>query len=364
MKKIYFVILLIFCFVIHVQAESEIPEPAGALVTDAEETETEPCSDAGGESIEELYELIAELKSELAERDRTEPQTEPSTQPPTTVNMSTPRLMAAEYTVENGYVTPDDTAKLTVLFRNTNKKRGVYNVKFTLTDPSGELIPSGTGTAYVAAIGAGQDYTFETMLTAACTVAVGLHDLMLTAEYEDDRYASYTSADTIRVEVRQPARLSFDGAVLPAKAVQGDTVTMTVNLMNTGKSALYNCKVDFAVEGLSSGGSAFAGELAAGESRPAAANLRVSSEKTGKVKGRVTVSYEDAYGKLYTQTADVETVIEKKVETAVAPREETKQRSLWWLFFGAGVVAGAVPALAVPAAIRTAGQRREDEKRL
>ena len=364
MKKVYFVIILIFCFVIHVQAENEMPEPAGELIADAEEAETEPGSDAGGASLAGLYEMIAELKSELAERDRTEPQTEPSTQPPTTADGSSPRLMAAEYTVENGCVTPDGTSKLTVLIRNTNKNRSVYNVKLTLTDPSGELTPSGMGTAYVAAIDAGRDYTFETTLIAACTAAVGLHDLTLNAEYEDDRYASYTSADTIRVEVRQPARLSFDGAVLPAKAVQGDTVTVTVNLMNTGKSTLYNCKVDFAVEGLFSGGSAFAGELASGESRPAAANLRVSSEKTGKVKGRITVRYEDAYGKLYTQTADVETVIEKKVETAIAPREETKQRSLWWVFLSAGAVAGAVPALAVPAAIRAAGQRREDEKRL
>ena len=316
------------------------------------------------EALSDLYDVIDGLRRELAERDQTEPPTERPTQPETTADRSAPRLMVTDYSIDTGFLSPGTQGKLTVNLTNTNRKRAVSNLKLTLTDDSGELTQEGMNTRYVGGLDAGKTYVLEVLLTASHSAAVGRHSLTLTAEYEDADFQSYSASDTLCVEVRQPARLSFDGAVLPAKTVQGDTVTVTVNLMNTGKSALYNCKVDFAVEGLSSGGSAFAGELAAGESRPASANLRVSSEKTGKVKGRITVSYEDAYGKPYTQSADVETVIEKKVKAAAAPQTETKKNNPWWLFLCAGAAAGAVPALAVPAAIRAARQRNEDEKRL
>ena len=287
------------------------------------------------------------------------------TVPETTADTSTPRLMVTAYTVENGYVKPDGAAKLSVTIKNTNQKRGVRNIKVSLSDPSGELLPDGMGTAYVSRIGAGASYTYETTLSAAYTAAVGRHELTLSMEYEDDTYMSYIASDVLRVDVRQSVKLDFDGAQLPVKAVQGDTISLSVNLMNTGKSRLYNCKIDFDVDGLSAGGSTFVGEIEVGESKAGTANLRVSTEKLGEVHGKITVSYEDDYGKVYTQSADVSTVIEKKVEVAAAAQpEEEKKNSLWWLFLLLGALGGGILGFGIPFAVNAAKQRKEDEKRL
>lgn len=66
-----------------------------------------------------------------------------------------------------------------------------------------------------------------------------------------------------------------------------DTVTVPANLMNTGKSPLYNCSIDYQIEGLDSGGTTFLGEIPAGQNKIGGGNLRVSKETLGDVAGTI-----------------------------------------------------------------------------
>ena len=289
---------------------------------------------------------------------------EPETEPLTTADRSAPRLMVTEYSLDTGFLAPGTAGKLTVTLKNTNNKRAIFNLKLTLSDDSGDLIQNGMNTRFVNAVYAGGTYTLEAELTARHNAAVGRHSLMLTAEYEDGEFQSYSSSDTLYVDVRQAAELSFSGAELPAKIVEGDTVTVTLTLMNTGKAQLSNCRADFDIPGLIGGGTAFGGDLAPGEGKAVSANLRADSEHIGETKGKITISYEDEYGKTYTKTADVSTEIEKKVEVAAAPVEEQKKTLPWWLYGSAGILLGGGAAFGVTYGIFTAKQRKQDELRL
>ena len=289
---------------------------------------------------------------------------EPETEPPTTTDRSAPRLMVTDYTLAPEYLSPGNTGKLTVTLKNTNNKRAIFNLKLTLSDDSGDLIQDGMNTRFVNAVYAGGSYTLETELTARHNAAVGRHSLTLTTEYEDGEFQSYSSSDTLYVDVRPTAELSFSGAQLPAKIVEGDTVTVTLTLMNTGKAQLSNCRADFDIPGLIGGGTAFGGDIAPGESKTVSANLRAQPDKLGATKGKITVTYEDEYGKTYTKTADVSTVIEKKVEVAAAPVEEQKKTLPWWLYGSAGLLLGGGAAFGVTYAVFAAKQRKQDELRL
>jgi hypothetical protein len=293
--------------------------------------------------------------------DIVEPETET-----TTVDASQPRLMVTSYEVENGSITPNESSTVKVVFKNQSPTKAVKNIKLSLSEDSGDIKPEGMGTQYVSAIYAGSTYTWEVKLTASNTAQIGEHAVTVSTEYEDKDYNSYSSSDTLRINVKQSVSLDYDGATLPAKVVQDETITVDINLMNTGKTDLSNCKIEYNIDGLESGGVTFIGSINAGENKTGSANLRVNSENLGEVKGTITISYDDAYGKTYEENVDVSTnVIEKVVTTTENQEEEkTSKYPLWWVFLITGVVVGGVVGCVIPISINARKQRKEDEMRL
>ena len=285
---------------------------------------------------------------------------------PAETDLSTPRLMVTSYKTSTESIAPGKETTLTVTLKNYSRKKAVENIRLAFGEETGDLRPSGVGTKYVEKIGAGKTYTWELELTAAQTAAVGEHAATITMDYEDAAGTPYTAADTLRLTVRQSVSLDYEGARLPESVVQDDTVTANIQLMNTGKSTLRNCRVQFNIDGLDAGGSIFVGEIAAGESGEADANLRVDSDALGETSGKMTILYEDEYGQSYTQTADLATTIEKKVvKTAESETaEETQKYPLWWAFLLAGLVCGGGIGCGVVLGIHAHKQRLEDEKRL
>lgn len=282
----------------------------------------------------------------------------------TTLNTSQPRLMVTEYNVGGGYITPSQTATLEIKFKNYSKTKALYNIKLSVNDESAEIETDGMPTAYVESIKASGTYTWKIPLKAVNTAQIGEHKLTVTSEYEDEYFTPFTATDTVAVTVRQSVGLDYDGIILPEKVVQGDTPTVEVNFMNTGKTDLRNVKLTFDVDGLQSGGALFVGEIAAGESSQGSANLRVGSEKLGETAGTATLSYEDAFGEEYSQTIELSTVIEKKTEKQETEKKEENKNSLWWLFLIIGIVAGAGAGAGIVSAIHSSRQRKADELRL
>ena len=284
--------------------------------------------------------------------------------PSMTLNASQPRLMVTSYEIEQNAISPAEQRELTVTLRNMSQTKAIRNVKLKLVDESGDLRAEGTGTQFLPSIAAGAFYTWKMKLSADHNAATGEHDLTLTAEYEDDAQAAYTATDTLRLSVQQIADLSFSGATLPAKVIQGETAVVTVNLMNTGKSALSNCTVSIDVPQLESGGSVLVGELAAGETKTGTVNLRVSKDALGETKGRITIECEDETGKRMTESVSVSTVIQEKL--AVTQTAETKEKKypFWWLFALLGLLLGGGVGAGIPIAVLSARQRRRDEAML
>ena len=356
--------ILILCFILclapclAVESETTITTEATAEST-TESAETQPVTEAPEtEPVTEKAEPTTE-KNVIEKEDFEVPEIKEEP-----VDNSQPRLMVTGYEIEDGFISPEETKKLTITLKNMHSSKAVSNIKLTLSEDTDEIRPTGMGTKYVSSIGAGKYYSWIVELKAIHTATVGEHKLSFSCEYEDEHGSGYGASDILRLEVRQPAELVFDGAKLPVKVVQDETVTLNINLMNTGKTVLYNCKVDFNIEGLDAGGSSYVGEIQPQQSATASANLLVDSEKIGEVKGTITVTYEDTFGKEYTLTHDVKTIIEKKVVKAQKQEEEEKKNPLWWLFLLGGLVVGGGLGFGIPFAIKSKKQREEDEKRL
>ena len=331
----------------------------------------------------EITEAITQSTITVPTEKITEPTTEPTTQKTESTTEKTapvvekekeveeviednsqPRLMVVSYEIEDGFISPEEAKILTITLKNMHSKKQVSNIKLSVSEDSDEIRPTGMGTKYVDSIGANKYYTWSVELRAVHTATIGEHKLSFSCEYEDRNGSGYNADDTLRIEVRQPALLEFDGAKLPVKVVQEDTVTVNINRMNTGKAPLYNCKVDFKIDGLDSGGSSFVGEIAPQENATASANLRVDSELIGKVTGTIIITYEDSFGEKFEIKKDVETKIEKKVIKAEKQEEKEKKNPLWWLFLLGGLLLGGGLGFGIPFFINSNKQRKKDEERL
>lgn len=290
----------------------------------------------------------------------------PEEQPVEDIEIRTqPKLMITDYSVDNEYVVPDSSTVIRVTIVNTNKEYLVRNVKMSFSDDTGDIVTDGMSSKYVDRISSGGTYIWEIPVTAAKTSTIGEHNTMISIDYEDTAGGSYNVSEVLRIPVRQTSQLDFDGASLPTKVVQGDTVTVSVNLMNTGKSALYNCKMQCDIESLLSGGTSFAGQIDPGTNKTVAANLQVSTEAEGEVKGTIIISYEDAFGEVTEQKVNVSTIIDKKIEVAEKEEEEEKKMNpLWWLFILIGLLVGGGAGFGIPFALRERKQRLEDEQKL
>lgn len=280
----------------------------------------------------------------------------------TAQDSSQPRLMVSSYKCD--ILTPAEDGAVEITFKNYSSKKAVYNIKLSVADESGDIRSVGLGTKYVDKIKAGGSYKWSVPVSVAKTAVPGEHKLTVSAEYEDKYYTPYSSADTLAVTVMQSVSLDYDGLSLPKKVTQGETASISVSFMNTGKSTVRNCKVRFDADGLQTGGTLFIGEIPAGESTDGTVNFNVSRDMLGEISGTAELSYEDELGEQYSQTLQLSTVIEVPAPEKTQEEKEESKYPLWWLFIIVGAVCGGTAGFMIPAAIRARKQRLEDEKRL
>ena len=284
-------------------------------------------------------------------------------EPQESMDATIPRLMVTGYTLDSEYISPDSECTLTVVLKNYCKTKAVRNIKLSFAENSGDIKPVGMGTKYVASISAGAQYKWKIKLTASKTASIGEHEVVISSEFQDKYDSAFSNSDSLRLTVSQKAGLAYSGLILPAKMVEGDTSAVDMSFMNTGKCKIRNLRLDFSADGLVTGGTTFVGEIEAGQSASAKANIRAGNG-LGEKTGSVTVTYEDEFGESYSLTEDISTVVIEKTVTQPQPEKEEKKNPQWWLFILIGLVVGGGIGAGVPLAIHSYKQRKEDELRL
>lgn len=281
-----------------------------------------------------------------------------------------PKLMVTDVQISTGTLMAGKEAILTVTIRNTNGSRYIKNAVFTFSEASNEIVPAASDSVFVGKIAKGSTYVWSIPIRSIPAARSGIHTATIDMAYEDNQHIPHTMSSKIVLEVRQPVRLHADEPRFPARVTQGETPTLSINLMNLGKSNLFNVRLSFDVRGLANSGSALIGTIGAGESKQGNANFHVASDVVGPVEGIVTLAYEDDVGKLYEEKIALKTTIEEKTVPTlpvVQPKSSPllsmiKQYAVWfWLAGGLLIVLGLT---IVAFGIKKRRQRRLDEAKL
>ncbi len=281
---------------------------------------------------------------------------------------SQPKLMVEKYALDCNHLEAGKSATLTIIIRNTSSSQHVKNIKLSFWEEGAEILPVGTGAAYYKQIAKSSSCTWSFEVTATTTAQSKPHPATITMEYEDSNGNAISASDRIILQVRQPVRLAYEEPSLPVRVTQGDTPSLSIKLMNLGKSAIHNALLKFEIPGLSSGGSVLVGTIPPGESQTGTTNFRVESEPLGKVTGTLLLSYEDEYGEHFEKEIPLSTTIEEKKEAAIPKGTDTTTAASnfprWIIFTVAGTFLLALICYLVINWLKAKKQREDDEMRL
>lgn len=305
-----------------------------------------------------VYVTITDGKDPNAPEPVPEPEKEPEPRPQ-------PKIIIDEYEVTPELIMAGGAFDVKVNLKNTEKNWGTHNIKVTYRGETEDILPdSKTNTFFIDEIPKGKTHELTLHMKARLDAEPRPQKLLLTIEYEDSDRTAYTVNEEILLEIRQPLRLEVDEINIPATVNAGESLPISTNIFNMGKSTLYNVRCKLEMPGVIPDGSAYLGNMEPGTSGNAEiyaffgtldmggkeedSDQKTSKEEEGKYgrsEGLMTITYEDEYGDIHTKTIELATNIERPIFDRVQdsedqPEEKPERASQWWISIAlaAGVI--------------------------
>ena len=276
---------------------------------------------------------------------------------PTEVPVSNPRILVSKYIVSKTPVMAGEDFTVTVTLKNTSDEGDVQNMLVTVSSESTNLVlKNDTSTIFLGDLEAGGTIELELTYGTDRETPAQRYNIALAMEFDDEDAMSMSSAGSITVAVAQPVDVELAPFTMPSEINAGETVQLSFQVMNLGRTGIYNARVEMDVPGLSPSGNAFVGNMEAGTSATQTLNvfagMKDGDERYGYTSGVVRLIYEDVDGEEYTEEVNTTTNIKELVIATKAPSEEQKeaekeqaQKTQWWVFVAAGGAFIAAPAV-------------------
>ncbi len=269
---------------------------------------------------------------------------------------SKPKVIVAGSSVSPSPAEAGGEFTAVITLKNTSKKRSVKNMTVTATsDCTNLLLLNESNIIYIDKLAKEDTADIELKYKADLATPPGRYTISLAMEYETGDAETLSSAGSVSVTVTQPLRVEMEMPKIEAEVNAGDTLPLSFQVMNLGRAAVYNVRVELTAPGLIPTGTAFIGNMEAGTAATEDMNVFIGTknmsegyegeDKYGYTSGMATLVYEDAEGNVFTQQAEIYTNINEPVITVSAPEEEEKPTaSQWWIsvVIGGAVIAGLV----------------------
>lgn len=208
-----------------------------------------------------------------------------------------------------------DEAVLSMTIRNNDQNVNARKVRIGASiDTKVLLFTMGeTDTKYVDVIESGKSADISYKITVANEAAEGPTNFSVTLNYENWEVTQASASQTLPLSVKQPVRVEVgEPTIYDSDAKPEEPIAMSLNIVNKGRSKIYNVSIDVEGKGLSMYEDYYGGDvLPAAKLNP---DILVSSTTAGKCSGNLLVHYEDSEGEAYTETVPVSfTVAEQPV---------------------------------------------------
>lgn len=166
---------------------------------------------------------------------------------PTPAPEATPKPQAKvilkSYSMDPQEVVGGENFSLKLVLQNTSSKQTVRNMKFSLSESKGQVLPaSGSSSFYVDKISSGEDY--EIVLDMQARPDAGLENavtMSLSMEYDDPN--PVTATETFTLPIHQVIKLKIDEPYVPSDVYVDEQFDISLGFYNVGKATMYNTMV-------------------------------------------------------------------------------------------------------------------------
>lgn len=291
---------------------------------------------------------------------------------------SNPRIIVTGYRTEPEEVYAGSVFKLTVSVKNTSKSTAVENVLFNMEATvegkdadatyAAFLPTSGSSSVYTERIAPGQTYDMSIEMEAKSDLSQKPYVLTVNMKYDTDEQINLSDAAKVSVPIKQEAKLDTGTAeLMPESIAVGEQSNVMFSVFNTGKTTLYNVKVNYESDTVESG-ITYLGNIAPGATANVDSMVTGIAPDTGEGIVKAVITYEDEAGNesrfekdlnlnVYEMTFD-EGMMAEEDFGAMEPVEPEKKKFPVWAFVG--IIAAVIAVVAVVIVI--IGKRRKAKK--
>ena len=214
-----------------------------------------------------------------------------------------PKIIVKSYSSEPTLVKAGEEFVLHMQFLNTHASKTVRNIKGNLvvTESSNE-----TGSVFSPVESSNTFFIDEIKPKGTCdwdltmyTIPDALsktYTITITFDYEDDMGNPYKTDEIIGIPVYQPSRFEVSEFQLPSETPMGQPVYLAFEMYNTGKTDIYNVKLNVEGDFEAQPKSNYFGNFESG--RTEYFELNIIPSAVGQAKGRIVFQYETASGEV------------------------------------------------------------------
>ena len=214
-----------------------------------------------------------------------------------------------------------ESAALQSTLRNPSRYAEMTDIQLTISDASGDILPSGTDKLSLPDLMPGESCGISYPLTALPSAKVSLHALSFKLTYKLlDQQCTWE--ENFSLPVSQQPRLEHGGVQMASTVIQGETAVLTLPLMNMGRGALRNVLVKLTLDGITDGQSVLVGSIETGGTQTAKLTFAAGKDVLGECRGTVTVQYEDEYGNAGSFQLPTAITVEEAVPLPAADAED------------------------------------------
>ncbi len=218
-------------------------------------------------------------------------------------NAKTPSLMVRT----SGYgevVTAGEEFTLSLGVYATDGNENLNDVIVTLNLPENVSLSGGSLTQYVGTLApkTTKNLNFNVLPSAGFAGTVADISVTLTGTGADSGTAANATPFTVSVPVTQPNRFEVGQLEMPDTVNVGDTASVSLSYVNKGKRELGNLEARLTGTNIGSESYQYLGNLNAGSE--GSVDFDITPDAAGTISGTITLSYEDANGKIQTVSKD------------------------------------------------------------